>query len=109
MGTYRVADGVDPLPRAGKPSIHRFEEVDRVGDGAPRVGKCASLAGGRAEGANDVPLLAPTVIDLLTGGPRGSRRRLLACSGDNQTLTRPTLAHFGSHLVQPDHPSDGHR
>ena len=75
MGAQVVQHRVDPLDVGVEPALDLLQEVDPVGGGAAGVGRGQRLAGRRAEGAEDVAVAAPPVVDLLGGAPcRASAR-----------------------------------
>ena len=67
-----------------------------MGGAAARIGPGEGGAGRRAEGAEDVALAAPAVVDLLAGPARGRRLR------PNQVPARVALGAEGAHLVEAD-------
>jgi hypothetical protein len=89
-----VGDGVDPLGLSGQPGFDLLEEGHPVGGTTARVGPREGDARRRAEGAEDVALAAPAVIDLLSGATRGRRLR------PHQLAARIALGADRPHLVE---------
>src|SRR3712207_5323047 len=94
MAAQVVGDGVDPLDPSGQPGFDLLQEGHPVGGATARVGPGEGGAGRRAEGAEDVALAAPAVVDLLPGPPGGWRL------WSNQVPARVALGTDGAHLVE---------
>jgi len=62
-----VGDGVDPLDLVRYPALDLFEEGYPVASAPTRVGAGEGGSSGGTEGAEDVALAAPTIVDLLPG------------------------------------------
>src|SRR5215213_6025977 len=92
-----VGDGVDPLGFSRQPVLDLLQEGHPVRGAATRVSPREGGAGRRAEGAEDVALAAPAVVDLLSGAARGWRL------WPNQVPARIALGAHGTRLVQADH------
>src|SRR3954467_1372709 len=67
MAAEVVGDGVHPLDLLRQPTLDLLEEGHPVGRAPARVGPGEGSASGRTEGAEDIALAAPTVVDLLPG------------------------------------------
>jgi len=91
-----VGDGVDPLDPLRQPALDLLQEGHPVADATARVGSREGGAGLGAEGAEDVALAAPAIVDLLPGPARGWR------PGPHQVPARVALRAEGAHLVEAD-------
>src|SRR5260370_23967891 len=96
MGTQIGEDGVDPLDRRSDPVLRLLQEGDEVGGGTPRRGPGQRVAGRRLEGAEDVALAAPPVVELLLGTLGGTLGHV------DELLAREALRRLRTHLVEAD-------
>ncbi len=95
MAAQVVHDRVDPLRLGRQPELDLLQEVHPIGGAAPGVGPGEGVPGGGAEGAEDVALAAPAVVDLLLGATRGRVR-----PDPHRRSTGVTLGALGAHLVE---------
>src|SRR3712207_2123532 len=70
-----VGDRVDPLSARRQPVLDLLQERHPIGGAPAWIGPREGGAGRRAEGAEDVALAAPAVVDLLPGPARWRRLR----------------------------------
>jgi hypothetical protein len=89
VGTQVVEDRVDPRDLRRDPRLDVPEEVGPVRRRAAAVGAGEGLAGGRAEGAEDVPLAAAAVVGLFFARPAGRRRPSASSLGSVRIGSRP--------------------
>jgi hypothetical protein len=90
-----VQDRIDPLDLGWQPHLDLFQEGHPAGRAARQVRPGERLAGSGAEGADDVALAAPAVVDLLPGSPG-----VVPCLDDR--LASVGLGALRPHLVQAD-------
>src|SRR3712207_6436674 len=94
MAAQVVGDGVDPLDILRQPALDLLQEGHPMRGAPARVGPRQGGAGRRAEGAEDVALAAPTVVDLPPGPARGRWLR------PHQVSARVAPGAERAHLVQ---------
>src|SRR5262249_25731201 len=97
VGVEVVENGIHALGRGRYLLVDLFQEVDPVGNRAPRVVPGERLPSGRLERAEDVALAAPAIVNLLLGSLSRTLRRV------DQALAGERLGRLGAHLVQADH------
>ena len=104
MAAQVAGGGVDPRDVLRQPALDLPQKGDPVGGATARVGPGEGGAGRRAEGAGDVALAAPPVVDLLPGPARGRWSR------PHQIAARVAPGAERAHLVQADdHAARGRR
>src|SRR5258708_11321455 len=96
VGAQVVQNGVDPLYVRSDPALHLFQEGDEVGGGASGGRPRARRAGGRLEGAEDLALSPPAIVDLLRGALGGALGHV------DEVVAREALRRFRTHLVETD-------
>ncbi len=103
VGAQVVEDGVDPPGRRIDPGIDLVEEVHPVRRGPSRIRNGERRSRRRFEGAEDIPLAASPVVDLLRrpDPPRTGR------IGTDQTGAAMAFGALRSHLIQADHDAVG--
>src|SRR3954471_12934512 len=103
MGVEVVGDRVDSLDLRRDPLLDMAEEVGPVCRRPAAVRAGHRLAGGRSEGAEDVPLAAATVVDFLLGPPGRAALTIgvLRRRADG-LLAGVALGRLRTHLVEAD-------
>src|SRR5918997_3887531 len=96
MAAQGVGNGVNALDLLRQPALDLLQEGHPVGGAAARVGPGESSARRGTEGAEDVALAAPAVVDLLPGPARGWRL------WPHQVSAQVALGADGAHLVEAD-------
>ena len=94
MAAQVVGDRVDPLDIVRQPALDRLQEGHPVGGPTPRVGSREGGSARRAEGAKDIALATPPVVDFLASP---------ACVGwlrSDQIPSQVALGTEPAHLVQ---------
>src|SRR5215213_8260666 len=91
-----IGDGVDPLDILRQPALDFLQEGHPGGGPTPRVGSREGGAGCRTEGAEDIALTAPAVVDFLASPACVWRLR------SDQVPSRVALGADWPHLVQAD-------